>query len=393
MTEEMSECRSGGNRCGLNPVKAPPRIRIDRNELAGAFGDIGTDLPLIVGMILASGIDGASVLGVFGLFQVFSALVYGLPMAVQPLKAVAAIVIVNQVNGGILFGAGLAIGLVMLALTLTGWLEGLARLVPKPVIRGIQFGLGLQLALLALGRYVPAGGPIGFVLAGLSALIVLALWGNRKCPASLLVVALGVGYAALFHRTSLSFWASCGLTLPQWHVPHAGEVLTGFVMLALPQIPLSLGNSILATRQIAQDYFPDRPVTVSRLGLTYSILNLTAPFLSGIPVCHGSGGIAGHYTFGARTGGSVLIYGLVLLTAGLLFSRAFTDLLRVFPLPVLGTILFFEAFALMRLLRDLRASRADLGVAVAVGLMAAFLPYGYLAGLVAGSVAVYVYKN
>ena len=28
-------------------------IRFDRNEVAGAFGDIGTDLPLIVAMILA----------------------------------------------------------------------------------------------------------------------------------------------------------------------------------------------------------------------------------------------------------------------------------------------------------------------------------------------------
>lgn len=29
------------------------RIRFDRNELSGAFGDIGTDFALVVGMILA----------------------------------------------------------------------------------------------------------------------------------------------------------------------------------------------------------------------------------------------------------------------------------------------------------------------------------------------------
>ncbi len=370
-----------------------PRIRIDRNELAGAFGDIGTDLPLLVGMILASGIDGASALCVFGLMQVFSALVYGLPVAVQPLKAVAALVIAQKIGGPILFGAGLSIGLVMFALTVTGLLEKLARLIPKPVVRGIQLGLGLQLSLLALHNYVPAAGPAGYALAVVSVVIIVLLWGNRKCPAALLVVSLGVLYACLFKLPPSAFWRGFGPALPQWHLPRESDVVLGFLMLALPQIPLSLGNSILATRQIAQDYFPGRPVTITRLGLTYSIMNLVAPFLSGVPVCHGSGGMAGHYAFGARTGGSVLIYGLVFLTAGLLFGPGFMALIQGFPLPVLGVILFFEGVALIRLLGDLRGLRMDLGLAVAVGLMALLLPYGYLVGLAAGTAAFYAWKH
>ena len=93
----------------LTPKAAPvaqPWIRLDRNELAGAFGDIGTDLPLIIGMILAAGLDSASVLIVFGMMQVFSALCYGMPMAVQPLKAVAAIVIAQRFSGATIYGAG-----------------------------------------------------------------------------------------------------------------------------------------------------------------------------------------------------------------------------------------------------------------------------------------------
>jgi hypothetical protein len=85
---------------------AQPWIRLDRNELAGAFGDIGTDLPLIIGMILAAGLDRASVLIVFGMMQVFSGLRYGMPMAVQPLKAVAAIVIAQRLSGATIHGAG-----------------------------------------------------------------------------------------------------------------------------------------------------------------------------------------------------------------------------------------------------------------------------------------------
>ena len=118
-------------------------IRFDRNELAGSFGDVGTDLPLIFGMILAARLDAASVLIVFGLCQVLTGLVYRLPMPMQPLKAMAVLVIAGGVSSGELFGGGLAIGLVMLALSLTGGLEWLAARIPLAVVRGIQLGLGL----------------------------------------------------------------------------------------------------------------------------------------------------------------------------------------------------------------------------------------------------------
>jgi hypothetical protein len=88
-------------------------IRVDRNELAGAFGDLGTSLPLLVGMVLSAGLDSASVLIAFGLMQIFSALVYGIPMAVQPLKVVAALVIAQRLGGPVIYGAGFSIGLLL----------------------------------------------------------------------------------------------------------------------------------------------------------------------------------------------------------------------------------------------------------------------------------------
>jgi hypothetical protein len=111
-------------------------LRLDRNELAGAFGDIGTDLPLIVGMILASGLHSASVLVMFGLMQWFTAVRYRMPMPVQPLKAVAVLVITQKVAPSVLYGGGLAIGIAMLLLTVSGGITWLARVVPKAVIRG-----------------------------------------------------------------------------------------------------------------------------------------------------------------------------------------------------------------------------------------------------------------
>ena len=73
------------------PATARGGIRFDRNELAGAFGDIGSDLPLIVGVILAAHLDSASALILFGAMQILTALRYRMPMPVQPLKAVAAL--------------------------------------------------------------------------------------------------------------------------------------------------------------------------------------------------------------------------------------------------------------------------------------------------------------
>ena len=87
-------------------------LKFDRNELSGAFGDIGTDLPLLVGLTLASGLGASNVFFMFGLMQILSGAFYGLPMPVQPLKAVAIIAISQKLSGDIILGAGIAIGVI-----------------------------------------------------------------------------------------------------------------------------------------------------------------------------------------------------------------------------------------------------------------------------------------
>jgi xanthine/uracil/vitamin C permease (AzgA family) len=373
------------------PVRAV--MRFDRNEIAGAFGDIGTDLPLIVGMILAAGLDSASVLIMFGVMQVLTALRYRIPMPVQPLKAVAAIVITQKLAGNILFGAGLAIGVLMFVLAATGLIDWIARTVPKSVVRGVQFGLGLQLASLALKDYVRAEGVAGYWLAGAGFVITILLIGNRRYPAALFVILLGAIYAVVFKLDVSAIAHGAGFSLPRINVPTFHDTLTGLVVLALPQIPLSIGNSVLATKQIGEDLFPDRPLTVRKISLTYSLMNLINPFFSGIPTCHGSGGMAGHYAFGARTGGSVVIYGALYLVMGLFFSGSFEQVIKVFPLPVLGLLLLFEGLALMALVRDIAEFKAELSIALLVGLIASGLPYGYLIGLVVGTLLVYLTRR
>lgn len=365
------------------------RIKFNRNELSGAFGDIGTDLPLIIGMLLATNLQISNTLIVYGILQIMTSLIYGIPMPVQPLKAVALIVITQHVSAEVIWGGGLAIGIIMLILTLTGLLVWLNRVIPKTVIRGIQLGLGIQLCLLAVKDYIPADKTTGYIFALIAFLIGLILIGNRKYPPAIFILGLGVIYMFLFHfgiLTNLTF------SVPKLSIPHLSyqNILAGLLLLAIPQIPLSLGNSIFATNQIANDLFPEKKLTVKKIGFTYSLMNLISPFLGGIPVCHGSGGIAGHYTFGGRTGGSTLIYGLFYLVLGLFFSGNSAETLMVFPKPILGVILLFEGFALVLLVKDIIVDRNMFLIAVIVAVCAIGLPNGYLIGMVVGTTIFYL---
>lgn len=363
--------------------------RFDRNELSGAFGDLGTSLPLMVGMIVAARLDATSVLVVFGALQILTGLVYRMPMPVQPLKAVAALVIAQHVSAETLYGGGLAIGILMLVLAATGLLDWLARVVPHVVVRGVQCGLGLQLARIAVADYIPSEGLWGYALAAVAFGVIIALLGNRRWPPAPIVLALGGVFALTVGGAGGAAFAAMGWHLPMPHVPAPTAIWQGFLLLALPQIPLSLGNSVLATRQVAEDLFPERPpLAIHRIGITYAAMNLVSPFLSGIPVCHGSGGMAGHYAFGGRTGGSVIIAGTGLLLMGLLFGDSLGEVALFFPKPMLGVLLLMEGVALLVLLRDLgkQPSSREFALALCLGVIAAGLPYGYLVALVLGTV-------
>lgn len=360
-------------------------MRFDRHEVAGAFGDIGTDLPLLVALIATCGLDAASVCIVFGLGQIATGLRYGIPMPIQPLKAMATIMLASQLSAGTLAGGGLVIGAAMLVLAATGLLDVLARVVPKDVVRGIQVGLGLTLARVALERYVSADGVAGYALAGLAFMALIALRGQRRVPAPLVVIGLGFVYALLFSLDSSALWSSVALSLPTVVVPTHDELVAGAILLALPQIPLSLGNSVIATSQTTRDLFPARAVSVRTIGFTYGLMNLIGPWFGGFPACHGCGGLVGFHAFGARTGGAPVLYGLGYLVVGLFVAPGFTQAVQVFPLPILGVVLLVESVALVLLARDVMHDRASAWVVALIAAAVLGLPFGYVIGLVAGT--------
>ncbi len=368
-------------------------IRFNRQELSGAFGDIGTDFPLLVAMILTAELHSSSVLIVFGLMQILTGLIYKIPMPVQPLKAMATLVISQKIAGNILLAAGLSIGVVMLILSLTGLLERIAKLVPKAVVRGIQFGLGLSLCMLALKEYIPAEQTYGYVLATVTFLITVIFLDNKRIPIAFAVIVIGIIYSFFLKTDFEEIRDAIGINLPVFYIPTAEDIAKGFVLLALPQIPLSLSNSIIATQRVTSDLFPEKQLALKKIGLTYSLMNLTAPFLNGVPCCHGSGGIVGHYTFGGRTGGSVIIYGVFYILLGLFFSNGFNEVVKAFPLPTLGVILLFEGLGLMLLIKDLISNARDLAIASLVGTTAAGLPYGFVISIIIGSALYYSTVN
>jgi MFS superfamily sulfate permease-like transporter len=297
----------------------------------------------------------------------------------------AVLVMAGKHTAGELHAGGFVAGAVMLLLAVSGGLQALARVVPLCAVRGVQVGLGIALAQLALREYVPAHGPWGYALAAAGFAVMVLLSGRRRVPAGLVLVALGLAVAFAFRIDRGQLAGVFGVSWPRPAGFTLADVSAAWLALVPAQIALSLGNSIIATERTVADLFPDRPISARRLGVTYGLMNLVAPWTGGIPVCHGCGGLAGHYALGARTGGSVVIAGSYYLFTGLFAAGGFKLLLEVFPPAILGVLLFVEAVALVRLCADQAADPHAFAVVAIVALAAVGLPHGYAIGLAVGT--------
>ncbi|MCX7625535.1 MAG: putative sulfate/molybdate transporter, partial [Candidatus Sumerlaeaceae bacterium] len=213
-------------------MRITDQVRLNLRELSGAFGDIGTDFPLIVGLLRVVALNPATVFIVFGVLQILTGVVYGIPMPVQPLKAMAVIVITQKLPADILLAAGLGIGVCMLILAGTGTLTWLAKIVPHPVLRGIQLGLGLQLAKIALVDYVGNTAAKGYLLAAVAAVFIYVLRNNPRCPVTALLLLAG-GLWGLFGERFSADVLYDRMNVPPWRptVPTIANVITGFWVL------------------------------------------------------------------------------------------------------------------------------------------------------------------
>jgi MFS superfamily sulfate permease-like transporter len=318
--------------------------RYDRAEWAGAFGDLGTLLPFVVAYIAVVKMDPLGVLLAFGAAMIVVGFYYRTPMPVQPMKAIGAVAATQAsqtflVTQQAVFVSGIATGLIWLMLGFTGLAQKVSRIVPRPIAVGIVLGLGFAFMLEGLKMMTQ-----GWIVAALGLALTLLLLTNRKLPAMFVLLLFGAAAALVADPNLASELATveADFRLPEFAIGsvRASDLLVGIVFLALPQVPLTFGNAIVAVAEENNRLFPDRKITERKASISTGAMNLLGASLGGVPMCHGAGGMAGHVRFGAQTGGAIVILGVILCVTALFFSDSVTTLLRIFPVPVLGVVLF-----------------------------------------------------
>lgn len=378
-------------------------FRLTWAELSGALGDVGVLLPLGAALITVNGLPATSVFFGAGVAYVLTGLCYRLPLPVQPLKAVSAIAIAQGLSGKAVTAAGWWMGLLLLLLAVTDIPRLLGKLFTRPVIRGIQLGLGLLLVrsglLLASRPQIVPGGeervirlpigsmPLGWLLTGASLLLLLWALRHRRRAASLIVLSFGILVALIVGGVTDGLGqVRLGLSLPHPRLPQFSDLTTAFVLLVLPQIPLTLGNAVYATVGTAKAYFEEdaRRVTPSALMRTMGISQLVAALFGGIAICHGSGGLTAHYKMGARTGLAPVLMGMLCLALALFVDGNVLPILALIPYPVLGTLLAFVGVQHGLLARDLCGWEewSLAATTAAVGFATHNLAFGFGAGIV-----------
>lgn len=325
-------------------IHPAPGNRYDRMEWAGAFGDLGTLIPFIAAYIGVLKMDPFGILFAFGAAMLVCGLYYKTPLPVQPMKAIGAVAALQAVQTAVVtpvavYSAALVTGAIWLLLGMTGIVGRITRLVPPTVVTGIVFGLGFGFMLEGVRMMQH-----NWLIAVIGGVGTLLLMGNRKIPAMFVLLTFGIVIGAVQNPALLTALTQTGAAL---HVPTFAladlswnQFFVGAALLALPQIPLTLGNAVIAIREENNRLFPHRPVTEGGIALSTGIMNLFSASVGGVPMCHGAGGMAGHIAFGARTGGAVVILGCVLLILAFFFSGSVELLFQLFPVAVLGVILF-----------------------------------------------------
>jgi len=352
-------------------------------ELAGAFGDLGTLIPFLMGYIALNKMDPVGIFTAFGLFKILTGLYYKTPVPVQPMKAIGTAVIshAGSITPGAIWVSGLFTGLLWLVMGLTGMVTWVAKMTGRPVVQGLVLGLGLGFIVEGV-KMMEADLPLALVAA-----VLTFIWLSReRVPAMLLLLGFGVTVAiyrepALLKELSrLSF----RLRLPEvvlaklrWE-----DLVTGTLVLGLPQAALTLGNAIIAIVEENNALFPNRPITVRTVALDHGIMNLVGAGLGGVPMCHGAGGMAGHVRFGARTGGALVILGSFLLLTGLFLADSAATLFKLFPQPLLGVILMFSGLELAAGVQGSHSRKEDRYVMIlTAGVSVVNMGAGYLVGL------------
>lgn len=344
-------------------------------EISGALGDLGTLLPLMIALALQSSIDLPSTLVFTGLANILTGAIFGVPLPVQPMKAIAAAAIATHATQAQTLAAGALVAIAVGLLSVTGLLRWLTTHIPIPVVKGIQFGAGLQLVISGGGAMLLQLGwatyPFDNRLWALAAFVLLVFTSRtpRHFPYALFAFAVGLVLAivaVIAHSPGNN--GGRGL-LPRWSLWHPRLSVPGFEAaeawtMAVAQLPLTTLNSVIAAAALAAELmgpgFPGSPPSVTELGASVAVMNLVGCWFGAMPVCHGAGGLAAQFRFGARSGASVILLGTVKLLLGLFLGTTLLDLLGSFPKAILGVMVIAAGLELAKVGQSLNHGASDL---------------------------------
>lgn len=381
--------------------------QFNRMEVAGSLGDLGTLLPISLGMILANGLNPTGTFLTIGLFFIFSGLYYKVTVPVQPMKVIGAYAIATGMSATQISASGFLVGCFLLVIGGTGTITLIGKYITKPIVRGVQLSTGVL--LMAEGIRFMLGSskfqlirasaepwlsfqhmgpvPVGIVLGIAGGIVTLLFLENKKFPAGLLVIIGGIVVGATLGNFNFFKSVSPGLYFPAFlpaGFPSRADFTFALMALVLPQIPMTLGNAVIAYSDLSRDYFGKdaEKVTYRAACISMSFANFISFLMGGIPLCHGAGGLAAHYRFGARTAGSNLIIGIFLVLMTLLLGPGIISFLHLIPMAILGVLLLFAGSQLALTVMDLN-QRKELFVAMIIlGItLASNLAAGFMVGI------------
>jgi SulP family sulfate permease len=383
------------------------RFKFDRMELAGSLGDLGTLLPIAIAMVLFNGLNPLGLFLSIGIFYVVSGLYFGVTVPVQPMKVIGAYAIATAMSPGQILASSLLMGIFLLIVGLTGAIDLIRRITPPSVICGVQLSTGALLIsggikfIIGTSTFQAMHGaaepylafqsigpvPISLAIGILCAVITLLLLDNRRFPAGLIIVAGGFLTGLLLGAGGKSGGLAIGLNLPEilpFGFPARADFTFALFALVLPQLPMTLGNAVLAYTDLSKDYFGERStkVTNRKACVSMALANFLSFCLGGMPLCHGAGGLAAHYRFGATTAGSNLMIGLLFMALAILLGGHIVSFFNLLPMSVLGVLLVFAGSQLSLTIMGL-TRRKDYYVATSIlGItLASNLAWGFIAGM------------
>jgi SulP family sulfate permease len=324
------------------------------------------------------------------------------------MKVIGAYAIATAMTPSQVLASSALMGLFLLIIGGTNAITLIGKYTPKPVVRGVQISTGTL--LMAQGVKFMIGSskfqmvrqmaepyltiqhigpiPVGIVIGIVGGVLTLLLLENRKFPAGLVVILGGI-FLGLVLGTHEGFdKLNIGIYFPKllpFGLPAGADFTFAFFALVLPQLPMTIGNAVIANADLSHEYFgkDSQKVTYRALTISMALANLLSFVVGGMPLCHGAGGLAGHYRFGARTAGSNLMIGILFLALAFFLGIHALSVVYLLPMAILGVLLIFAGGQLALTVIDMK-TRKDLFVSLLIlGItLASNLAVGFLVGIV-----------